>query len=187
MDLVKLVAVGLGVMIYVGSSIFVRRLKRWKKGQKDEVKAPVSVKPIVVEAEAVEPIETVEPTEAVEPIEPHPDDGRAVKGVVEKDVLSTVATQPVKVEEPPAAKPKAPSRARPSPPSTADMEWFLIRAKTGSVRVVQARGKTPKTVAGPFPTKEEAHKARALELARASVSPKGTKRRPKGKSRQAGA
>jgi hypothetical protein len=128
----------------------------------------------------------VEPIETVKPVEHHAADDRTVKEPVEKDVLSKVKTEEAKVKERLAVKPKVPSQARPSPPSPPGKEWFLLRSKTGSVRVVQAKRKTPKTVAGPFATKEEAYRARALELARASVSPKRTDRRSKGKSSRAG-
>jgi hypothetical protein len=39
-------------------------------------------------------------------------------------------------------------------------QWFLVRSKTGAVMVVQALGETPKTIAGPFQTKEEAYAAK---------------------------
>jgi hypothetical protein len=34
--------------------------------------------------------------------------------------------------------------------------WFLVKSKTGAVRVCEAWEPTPKTIAGPFLTKEEA-------------------------------
>lgn len=39
-------------------------------------------------------------------------------------------------------------------------QWFLVRSKKGAVMVVQALGETPKTVAGPFQTKDEAYAAK---------------------------
>ena len=41
-----------------------------------------------------------------------------------------------------------------------EKHWFLIESKDGKVRVCQAWEKTPKTIAGPFPTKEAAYKAK---------------------------
>ncbi len=43
-----------------------------------------------------------------------------------------------------------------------EKHWFLIKSKDGKVRVCQAWEKTPKTIAGPFPTKEEAWRAKEL-------------------------
>jgi hypothetical protein len=39
-------------------------------------------------------------------------------------------------------------------------QWFLVRSKKGAVMVVQALGETPKTIAGPFQTKDEAYAAK---------------------------
>lgn len=39
-------------------------------------------------------------------------------------------------------------------------QWFLVRSKKGAVMVVQALGETPKTIAGPFQTKDEAYSAK---------------------------
>ncbi|MFH0822522.1 MAG: hypothetical protein V2B18_07200 [Pseudomonadota bacterium] len=36
--------------------------------------------------------------------------------------------------------------------------WFVIKAKDGSCRVLQAADKTPKTIAGPFATRDMAEK-----------------------------
>lgn len=180
MNIARLVAVGLGLAIYVGGTILVRRLIRRKKTRaKHEVTSPAVEKPKAKETAAEEPIETERPVEHDAAVD------RPAKAAFEKDVLSAAAIGEAKVKKRPAVKPEAPSRARPSPPSTPEMHWFLIKPKTGPVRVVQAKGKTPKTVAGPFPTKEDAHRARELELARPSVAPKPTGRRPKGKASRA--
>lgn len=39
-------------------------------------------------------------------------------------------------------------------------QWFLVRSKKGAVMVVQALRETPKTIAGPFQTKDEAYAAK---------------------------
>jgi hypothetical protein len=39
-------------------------------------------------------------------------------------------------------------------------QWFLVKSSTGQVRVCQAWEPTPKTIAGPFPTREEANAAK---------------------------
>lgn len=39
-------------------------------------------------------------------------------------------------------------------------QWFLVKSTTGAVRVCQALERTPKTIAGPFATKEEAYRAK---------------------------
>jgi hypothetical protein len=40
-------------------------------------------------------------------------------------------------------------------------QWFLVRSSNGQVRVCQAWDPTPKTIAGPFATKDEATSAKA--------------------------
>ena len=45
----------------------------------------------------------------------------------------------------------------------ADVRFFIIKGKSGICRVIGAVEKTPKTIAGPYKTKEEAQKAK-LEL-----------------------
>jgi len=51
----------------------------------------------------------------------------------------------------------------PPPDSDRRKSWFLIRTAAGSVRVCQAWRPTPKTFAGPFPTREEACQAKVLQ------------------------
>ena len=41
-----------------------------------------------------------------------------------------------------------------------EKHWFLVKSKDGKVRVCQAWERTPKTIAGPFPTKEAARRAK---------------------------
>lgn len=46
---------------------------------------------------------------------------------------------------------------RPTPEEArSGMQWFVIQTKKGNLKLRQARTKTPKTVDGPFPTKEAA-------------------------------
>lgn len=42
----------------------------------------------------------------------------------------------------------------------AEKSWFVIKDSKGVCKVLQAKEKTPKTVAGPFATKAEATKAK---------------------------
>jgi hypothetical protein len=50
-----------------------------------------------------------------------------------------------------------------------DKQWFLIQTKEGAIKTVQALSKTPRTVAGPFPTKQEALNAKERGEAGTSV------------------
>ncbi len=49
--------------------------------------------------------------------------------------------------------------------------FVVIKDKNGDCRVIKAQAKTPKTIAGPFKTKEEAQKAKEKECAKASSQP----------------
>jgi hypothetical protein len=40
-------------------------------------------------------------------------------------------------------------------------KWVVIQDKTGKCSVKNVKGETPKTIAGPFATKEEAERAKA--------------------------
>ncbi len=48
--------------------------------------------------------------------------------------------------------------------------YVVIKDKNGVCKVIKAQEKTPKTIAGPFKTKEEAEKAKEKECAKASTS-----------------
>lgn len=41
--------------------------------------------------------------------------------------------------------------------------WFVVKDKNGVCRVIEAKEKTPATIAGPFKTKEEAEKRKAKD------------------------
>lgn len=45
----------------------------------------------------------------------------------------------------------------------AGQKWVVIKDAKGVCKVVQAKDKTPKTIAGPFATKDEAMKAKAAK------------------------
>ncbi len=45
--------------------------------------------------------------------------------------------------------------------ATAEKKWFVIKDKAGVCKVIQAKEKTPKAIAGPFDKKEAAEKAKA--------------------------
>jgi len=47
--------------------------------------------------------------------------------------------------------------------------WFLVQTKKGDLKLLQAQKETPKTVAGPFPTKQAAVNARRRETAHSSM------------------
>lgn len=43
----------------------------------------------------------------------------------------------------------------------AEKSWFVVKDSKGVCKVIQAKEKTPKTIAGPFGTKADAQKAKA--------------------------
>lgn len=45
----------------------------------------------------------------------------------------------------------------------ADKQWCVTKDKNGKCKVIQCKDKTPTTIAGPFPTKEAAVKAKEKE------------------------
>lgn len=51
-------------------------------------------------------------------------------------------------------------------------QWVVIKDAKGVCKVIQAKGKTAKTIAGPFATKEEAQKAKAAKCPKAEKSKK---------------
>ncbi|MGC8657602.1 MAG: hypothetical protein ACP5U1_00860 [Desulfomonilaceae bacterium] len=51
--------------------------------------------------------------------------------------------------------------------------WVVIKDKNGVCKVIQAKGKTPATIAGPFKTKDEAKKAKEKECHKGAVSASG--------------
>lgn len=51
--------------------------------------------------------------------------------------------------------------------------WVVIKDKNGICKVIKAQDETPKTIAGPFKTKEEAEKAKLTECAKGEGSTKG--------------
>ena len=54
-----------------------------------------------------------------------------------------------------------------APPSATKAErkkqWFLVKSSSGQIRVCQAWEATPKTIAGPFSTRDEATRAKPTE------------------------
>lgn len=44
--------------------------------------------------------------------------------------------------------------------ATADKKWFVVKDSKGVCKVIQAKEKTPKSIAGPFDKKEDAEKAK---------------------------
>jgi hypothetical protein len=46
---------------------------------------------------------------------------------------------------------------------TASANYVVIKGKNGVCKVIEAKDKTPKTIAGPFKTKDEAENAKAKE------------------------
>jgi hypothetical protein len=48
--------------------------------------------------------------------------------------------------------------------------YVVIKDKNGICKIIKAQEKTPKTIAGPFKTKEEAQRAKEKECAKASTS-----------------
>ncbi|MFH1114255.1 MAG: hypothetical protein V1792_10065 [Pseudomonadota bacterium] len=54
----------------------------------------------------------------------------------------------------------------------AEDPWFIIKAKNGVCRVVQAKEKTPATIAGPYETRKKADEAKGKECATAKKEAK---------------
>jgi hypothetical protein len=59
-------------------------------------------------------------------------------------------------------------------------QWVVIKDKKGVCKVISAKGKTPKTIAGPFPSKA---KAMAAKEAKCPQKPKATKKKSKSKTK----
>jgi hypothetical protein len=49
--------------------------------------------------------------------------------------------------------------------------YVVIKDKNGNCKIIRAQEKTPKTIAGPFKTKEEAVKAKEKECTKTSSQP----------------
>ena len=49
--------------------------------------------------------------------------------------------------------------------------YVVIKDKNGICKIIKAQEKTPKTIAGPFKTKEEAQRAKEKECGKASSQP----------------
>ena len=49
----------------------------------------------------------------------------------------------------------------------AEDPWFIIKDKNGVCKVIQAKEKTPATIAGPYKTKDNAEKAKDKACAKA--------------------
>lgn len=60
----------------------------------------------------------------------------------------------------------------------ADKPWFVIKDSKGVCKVIQAKDKTPKTVAGPFVTKAEAQKAKGDLCPKSTGSKKEPTKKP---------
>jgi colicin import membrane protein len=54
----------------------------------------------------------------------------------------------------------------------AEGPWFIIKDKNGVCKVIQAKEKTPATVAGPYETQKKADEAKGKECARADKEAK---------------
>ena len=57
--------------------------------------------------------------------------------------------------------------------------WVVIKDKNGICKVIKSDHTTPKTVAGPFKTKEEAQKTKEKECAKAESSKPSKTKSPK--------
>jgi hypothetical protein len=57
--------------------------------------------------------------------------------------------------------------------------YVVIKDKNGVCKVIEAKEKTPATIAGPFKTKEEAVKAKEKECAKSSSQPSKSTTPPK--------
>ena len=54
--------------------------------------------------------------------------------------------------------------------SLASADYVVLKDKKGHCRIIESAHKTPKTIAGPFKTREEAQKAKEKECATAGTA-----------------
>ncbi|MDQ7784641.1 MAG: hypothetical protein RDU20_17280 [Desulfomonilaceae bacterium] len=55
------------------------------------------------------------------------------------------------------------------PAFAADEKWVVIKDSKGVCKVIKAKEKTPKTIAGPFASKDEANKAKEAKCPKKSA------------------
>jgi hypothetical protein len=60
----------------------------------------------------------------------------------------------------------------------AEKQWCVIKDKNGVCKVIQCKDKTPDTIAGPFPTKDAAKKAKEKECPKPEKPAKSEKKEP---------
>lgn len=69
-------------------------------------------------------------------------------------------TEAVTMGEAPSGSAEIPDTLHCHPKHQGKKHWFLVKSRSGQVRVCQAWEATPKTIAGPFLTKDEATRAK---------------------------
>ncbi len=142
-----LIGAGLGIGLYALGSMIQSASVNKKKGRKSEA---IPQKPGAKSAKPVAHTGTARQNSYPLPVsEKFPSPPAPPKAKEE--------TIPTKI-----APPRKP-RTKPRPMSATSKRkkvWFLIESKSGAVRVCEAWRKTPKTIAGPFPTKAAAQKAK---------------------------
>ena len=105
------------------------------------------------------PVEAIEkPETAVSPKESRDTEAAPAAVPVESAALEEPTDAQDAIEEVPAAKKE--DEAESVPESERKKQWFLIRSSSGQIRAIQAWKSTPKTIAGPFSSKEEANAAK---------------------------
>jgi hypothetical protein len=60
----------------------------------------------------------------------------------------------------------------------ADKSWFVIKDSKGTCKVLQAKERTPKTIAGPFASKAEATKAKEESCPKPAPAKKEPTKKP---------
>ncbi len=189
MSWVHLIALGAGMGIYAVGSILFRAFtgKTKATGQRLPLNRDARPKLKVVSHDGTEreAFSAVSPPDLRQP--PEKSDERT--GTTPQSVAPDVDQEPPEealLETPPKVRPELEAHEEPSQrpeveaseesvPETAEISegsptpakrerkklWFLVKSSSGQVRVCQAWEATPKTIAGPFPTRDAATKAKA--------------------------
>jgi len=134
-----------------------------EKSDERTVRTPLSVTPVTVEERfetellatppkvlaELEPLEAPqEKTEDEVELDAHEEQEEQAEADTSDEMLSEAAEIPDTLLSPPKHQ--------------GTKHWFLVKSSSGQVRVCQAWEATPKTIAGPFLTRDEATKAKTM-------------------------
>lgn len=169
MDWIKLIALGSGMGLYILGTTLLRAIR--DKRTEPELSLLTEGEPetetLRVDAEVAPELTLVAAAPADSetlPEDTEPEDRQEIveepkpaERTEEQPDVKTVA-QPI--VDTPGPTPEAEDEPEPEAEAERTKQWFLIKSKTGQVRVCQAWEPTPKTIAGPFATREEADAAK---------------------------